>query len=156
MTKPVFRLAYGPKLRVMLVCEGKGRTKQSFKGECDINNIMAKFQRTGALDWKSRYEPQYADVTGIEFQAAQDLVAGARSMFEELPSSVRSRFENDPAKFLAYANDPANGEGMIEMGLATRKAVQATPLPALPAKPVVEAPQGPAGAPSGAPVAAKP
>jgi len=30
------------------------------------------------------------------------------------------RFENDPAKFLEFVNDPKNDEDLIKMGLATK------------------------------------
>ena len=41
-------------------------TKQSFKDECDINKIMAKFQKTGALNHYAKHAPQYGDASGIE------------------------------------------------------------------------------------------
>jgi len=42
---PRFVTAYGPKARLRHVTPpGVGRTKQSFKDECDINNIMKRFQ----------------------------------------------------------------------------------------------------------------
>jgi len=118
----VFRTAYGPKARVAVVFpEGTGRTRQSFKAECDINNIMAKFMKTGVLEFTNRNEPRYADVTGIQYQAAMELVASARSMFEELPSALRARFENEPSKFLDFVQDEANAEELVKLGLAKSK-----------------------------------
>lgn len=109
--------AYGPKLSSALTCPETGRTKQSFKAECDINNIMAKYQKTGVLDFARKNEPRYGDCVGAEFNSAMLLVAGAQSMFQQLPSSTRAYFKNDPAAFLDFVDDPKNYDEMARMGL---------------------------------------
>lgn len=109
--------AYGPKQKMSLAFPDTGRTKQSFKAECDINNIMAKYQKTGVLDFARKNEPRYGDCIGAEYNAAMLVVAGARSMFEGLPSSTRAFFDNDPALFLDFVDDPANYSKMAAMGL---------------------------------------
>jgi phage internal scaffolding protein len=38
-------------------------------------------------------------------------------MFNDLPSSIRSRFGNDPAAFLDFVNDEGNADEMIKLGL---------------------------------------
>lgn len=90
---------------------------QEFKEECDINNIMAKFQRTGALEWAQKYDPAYLDVAGFSFQAAQDTILMAQTMFDDLPSTVRDRFGNDPAAFLDFMHDASNRDEMMRLGL---------------------------------------
>lgn len=127
------RTAYGPHLRIRQHFAPEGRTKQSFKAECDINNIMARYQRTGVLDFVAKHQGRYADVTGLEFQSAQDLIVGAKEMFMDLPSKVRSRFQNDAGQFLEFMSDPQNTEEAIKLGLAKRRPVEATPLPTPPA-----------------------
>lgn len=131
-----FRSAYGPKEPVQFFPSGKGRTKQSFKDECDINVIVSRFLKSGYLP-PAVQEPRFGDVTGLEFQSAMELIAGAESQFQALPSAVRSRFKNDPAAFLDFVGDPANGPELVEMGLATA--------PEAPVEPVapVEAPVAP-------------
>jgi len=94
---------------------------QSFKDECDINRIMAGYQRTGVATWLEQREGQYKDVTGLDFLLAMDTVVKAREMFDELPSSVRDKFYNDPALFLDFMHDPKNQDEMIALGLARRK-----------------------------------
>lgn len=113
-----FRTPYGPKLKQSITFQGPGKTKQSFKDECDINTIMARYQVSGLIDHFNPSQPQYLDCTGADYQLAMQTVASAMSMFQELPSSVRSRFENDPAKFLDFAQNPENLPEMAEMGLA--------------------------------------
>lgn len=139
-----FRSAYGPRLRVGLSCPELpyGRTKQSMKDECDINNIMKKFQTTGLVTFVNEHQPQYSDATSIEFQAAMELVAAADSMFEELPSTWRARFENDPAQFLRFVENPANRAEAIALGLIRP---EATPVAAPPGKSPVGASEAPAG-----------
>lgn len=122
-SNPRFRTAYGPRLRVPFATSGESRTKQSFKDECDINVIMRRYQQTGVLDHLAAGGPRYLDVTGLEYQSAMELVAAARTQFEELPSAVRAHFDNDPAAFLEYMEDPDPAE-LAELGLLTPEAVQ--------------------------------
>jgi phage internal scaffolding protein len=118
--KPIFRTAYGPKIKVQLNEFGPSRTKQEFAEECQINNIMAKFQKTGIIDHLNKYEGRYDEHSGHDYNESMNIIAQANTMFEELPSSIRSEFENNPAKFLDFTNNPENADRMIEMGLARR------------------------------------
>lgn len=128
-SKPNFFItAYGPKVKVSQhFPEGFGRTKQSFAAECDINNIMARYAKTGVLDFANQHAPQYADCTGIEFEAGMQTIAAAKSMFADLPAELRSRFENDPAQFLDFVNDDRNHEEAKELGLLRPEPAPATP-----------------------------
>lgn len=120
---PLFITAYGSKLVVdQDPGEGSG-AKQSFAAECDINNIMAKYQRTGVLEWLNKHEGRYGDAVGMDYAQAMATVAAAESMFEDLPSSMRQRFENDAGKFVQYLDDPRNDEEAIAWGLKIRKVV---------------------------------
>lgn len=132
--------AYSPKLRVQTDCSTGGRTKQSFKDECDINNIMARFKRTGVLDFAAKNEPRYGDCTGVDFAAAMNLVANANSMFQELPSHIRARFENDPYQFLNFVHDDRNMEEARELGLLSTPVPQGTPAQDPPVEPATDVP----------------
>lgn len=102
--------------------EGKfGRTKQSFKDECDINNIMSRFARTGVLDFAARNEPRYGDCTGLDFTESMQRVAAANTLFQELPAKLRDRFKNSPAEFLDFVQNDANREEAMELGLLRAK-----------------------------------
>lgn len=113
----IFRSAYSPKHRYSITFPEQGRTKQAFREECDINIIMARYIKTGVLDHTRAAVAQYLDVTGFEFEAAHQLVAGAKSMFFQLPSAIRTQFDNDPGKFLEFMENPANAAKATEMGL---------------------------------------
>lgn len=118
------------------------RTKQSHKDECDINNIMARYRRTGLIEAVNRNQPRYADVTGLEFRSAMEMVAQAQQLFEDMPSSVRKRFGNDPAAFLDFVNDPENRPEAVRLGLLKEDS------PSLPDRPASAPPKAdPAPAP---------
>jgi len=113
------RSAYGPKKRLGDIGDlGVSLTKQSFTKECDINNIMAKYQKTGAIDHVTKHEASYGFASSDDFQTSLEIVAKGRDMFNELPSSIRTKFENDPAKFLDFVQDNNNQAEMVELGLA--------------------------------------
>ena len=106
--------------RVQIMFPEETMTKQSFREECDINNIMAKFQVTGMATHINEHQPQYGFATSHQFFESMQIVAKANTMFEELPSSIRAKFRNDPAQFLDFVQDPNNAEELREMGLAKR------------------------------------
>lgn len=108
------------------VSEESPGAMQEFKDQCDINNIMARFQRSGALDWANKHEGTFADVTGYGFQSAMDTIQRAQQLFDDLPSSVRDRFHNDPSSFLDFIHNPNNHEEATRLGL-TREAMPIIP-----------------------------
>jgi len=127
--------AYGQKISVGIVFTDKSLTKQSFTKECDINNIMKKYQKTGAMDHVNKHEASYGYATSDDFTASMAIVAKGQTMFEELPSSIRTKFENDPAKFLDFVQDKNNIKEMQELGLATKNDKTTTePEPIIPAE----------------------
>jgi len=72
-------------------------------------------------DWSSDVAlPIYGYATSDDFTASMEIVARGQTMFEELPSSIRTRFENDPAKFLDFVQDEENKEEMQELGLLNK------------------------------------
>jgi len=120
-------------------------TEQSHKNDVDINYIVKKhgidmIQQTALL--KSA-EYQFDDVPGNDFQEAMLLVTKAQQTFDDLPSDIRKKFDNEPAKFLDFVQDPKNTDQMVEMGLAQRiptpQPVQVTITPA-PADPPADPP----------------
>lgn len=106
------------------------RTQQSFKDECDVNLIMKRFERTGVLDHLNVFEGSYGDFTELptSYHEAVNQVIAAQDMFMTIPARIRAMFDNDPGKFLAFAEDPENAERMIELGLARQAPGAAAPL----------------------------
>ena len=94
--------------RVRTPVIGVSLTEQHHKPHVDINNIMARYIKTGTLDHVRTYEGQYSELPEADFHDAATKVAEARSMFEELPSQMRKHFDNDPARFLAFCEHHEN------------------------------------------------
>ena len=100
--------------------EREDLTKQSFKEECDINLIMARYTETGIIDHVSQHGQQYGDVTSEDFLAAMQQITQANTMFEHLPAKARERFGNSPAAFLDYVNtidDDTPSRELVTLGL---------------------------------------
>lgn len=113
-----FRTRFSERPRVQVDFPERGRTKQAFKAECDINTIMKRYRETGLLPSSGR-TPRYGDFSGaMDFQEALHTVQLAQEQFDALPAQVRRRFHNDPVEFLAFAEDPRNAEELVKLGLA--------------------------------------
>ena len=122
--------AYHQHDRIMKMFDLPSRAKQSFKEECDINTIMAKYEKTGLIDHNARYRGEYADVTGaIELQEALQIVEDANDAFDSLTAKIRKRFDNSPEKFLTFVTNPENREAIREMGLMEPVTVAPVPKP---------------------------
>jgi len=86
---------------------------------------------TGEMPVLDDRAPQYLDVSsGFDFAAMQAQIIEAQSLFDDLPSTLRTRFSNDPAAFLAYCQDDANRPEMEMLGLLRKKPVPDTLPPA--------------------------
>lgn len=97
-------------------------TEQSHKDEVNINNIVKRhgidvIQKTNLL---RSVEFQYDDVSGNDFQEAMQIVAKAQQTFDAMPSQLRKEFDNNPAVFLDFVQNPDNVDKMVDMGLAER------------------------------------
>lgn len=116
-------------------------TKQSFREESEINNILAKYQKTGLIEHVAKHSPKYGELPDqAEFETAMNIIATANSMFEELPSSIRSRFENDAGQFLDFVSDENNIEELVTLGIldapeAPPEPLEPSPGPADPVTP---------------------
>lgn len=131
------RSRYSTPVRISITFpEDSPYTKQEFREECDINILMSRYEQTGQLPNINEAIPQYLEMTGADFQEHMEIIAGARTMFNELPSGIRNRFNNDPAYFLDFCHNPNNRLEMAEMGLLKPQSEWAIPYPtSLPSDP---------------------
>lgn len=107
--------------RVKLKC-GPGRTRQEFKDECDVNQILRKFAKTGLATHMAKGVPQYGDFSNVtDYQTAIEQIKDAELSFLELPANIRRYFDNNPAKLVQWMSDPENAQEAIDMGLASGK-----------------------------------
>lgn len=105
-------------------------TKQEFKPEVDINNIVKQFKphHMAAMLQANLLSGAYQDLPDdYDYQAALDLVRQAETAFMTVPAKIRDRFGQDPAAFLAFVSNPDNLDEVRQMGLA--KPLQEPPAP---------------------------
>lgn len=113
-----------------LICDpAEGRTRQEFADEVDVNQVMARFEKTGQLPNFVGSAPQYLDVSEVpDLITALNVVEAAKAAFMTLPAKTRAEFENDPVQFVAFAENPENLDRMREWGLAPPAAVPEPPM----------------------------
>jgi phage internal scaffolding protein len=134
---PTFRTAYdGLSDEVSnetgLLCLDKTLTQQQFAEESDINTIVNNFLRSGELP-DELSKPQFGDFTGVvdNYHDALNLVIAADDAFAALPAKIRARFDNDPAKYVDFFENPENHAEAIKLGLVDAPAPDIS-TPALP------------------------
>lgn len=97
---------------------GESRTKQAFKDESDINNILKRYNVTGVLPDQSRAAlAHFGDFTNVpSYDEALNTVIESQAAFMQLPAVMRQRFGNDPQHLLAFLSDENNREEAIKLG----------------------------------------
>lgn len=92
-------------------------TNQSDTLDSDINNIMARYLKTGLVP-QSLAKPFFGDASALpSFMEAQQILIDANLAFEALPAKIRDRFNNSPAKFLEFMGDEDNKSEALALGL---------------------------------------
>lgn len=98
------------------------RTQQHFKAECNINNILLKYQKTGIIEVPDK-DPIYGDFSNLpDYQDMQNAIIRANEAFMALPSNLRKRFDNNPAEFIKFVENAENREEAEKLGLLRPKA----------------------------------
>lgn len=105
--------------------KGDNSTQQQFKNECDINQILKKYQKTGAFNHANTHSPNYDFASALDFRESMEIVQNAQSMFQELPSSIRAKFHNNPEEFLDFTQNPENASEMVSLGLIPKEETKA-------------------------------
>lgn len=127
-------------IRVDADIHGPSKTRQEFSDECDVNKIMAHYDKTGVFPFKEAGPPVYYDFVGMpDLQDALGQLYQAEEAFMTLPAIVRKEFDNDPVRFVEYAQNPDNITRMREWGLADPEKTPDPPM-RVEVVPVVESP----------------
>jgi len=96
----------------------ESKTKQSFKKDADINNIISKYVKTGVPPAAGNRQPMYGDFSSeTDYRDVVDRIKAAEMEFSKLNSDVRKQFKNDPGNMIAFMADPNNAEECISLGL---------------------------------------
>lgn len=103
-------------------------TRQEFADECDINNLMAQYEKSGVISHVNKTPPQYLDLSETpDLQTAINIIRDAETAFMTLPAKTRAEFENNPVEFIKFAENPENLKQMQDWGLAPVPAPEAPP-----------------------------
>lgn len=94
------------------------RVEQAHKEEVNINNIVKRhgvdlIAKTAALQ-----QFTYDDNPNNDFQEMMNQMIKAEKTFSSVPSEIRKRFDNDPAKFMDFVLNQDNKETLQEWGMA--------------------------------------
>lgn len=104
----------------------EGKTVQEQRDDADINVIVKRFGLTGQLSQvrpKIPLEQDFRESGEFDLGAALRYVRAADAAFMSYPADVRGRFDNDPAKFCAFVEDPANKDECIRLGILAKDPV---------------------------------
>jgi phage internal scaffolding protein len=113
------------KKKIKLMFNDRSRTKQSMKDQCDINTIIAKYQKSKTLTHVNNIQGHFGDFTNVtDYQSACLAVQNAEDNFLQLPAMVRKKFENDPSQLLAFIADDKNYSEAQELGLIPKESRQ--------------------------------
>ncbi len=127
--------------RPVVSCDPELGAKQSFKDECDINNIVRKYQQSGMVSHVAQNAGRFADVSEVgSYAESIQRVRDTHGFFMGLAPGLRAEFDNDAAVFLDFISDPANTAEIDEMGLGEVIEVAPEEPPVAPVAPVVAAP----------------
>lgn len=115
-------LAQKVRERVQILCNDEPRTQQQFKDQCDINKIVARFTRDNGIDASQLVGfpagGMFGDFTDVpDLRTMHERLAKAEAAFYTFPSKIRSKFDNDPLRFIEWFDDPKNDGEKRELGL---------------------------------------
>lgn len=109
--------------RVQTINHLPSMTKQGDKAAADINNILKNAKATGLIPTRN-VEPIEGELPEVDsFHDAMNTVVEAQSAFDALPSDLKQKFGNDPAKYLEFVGEKnedgslKNTDELVKMGL---------------------------------------
>lgn len=134
-----YQINYQPTARVQIdFSQEPILVKQAMRDECDVNGIMKKFIKTGLIEHVNNHHGDYGNFIGFEdYHSSMNRIRAAEHAFMSIPAGIRAKFDNDPSKFLLFAQDDGNEDEMIAMGLASARPSEA---PGEPEKDAAEEP----------------
>ena len=109
-----FKTAYSKRVpsKTNITEFGDSLTVQEQKEATDINNIVARFAKTGLIEHVNENEPQYGEFANYDYAEAMRTTARIQSSFNELPAEVRKQFDNNPSEWIEHLANPANIDDM--------------------------------------------
>lgn len=117
-------------------------TMQQFAQEADINFLIDRYKKTGSyynplsVSGTPRM-PMFEDISDLpDVPQAVGVINEVSEYFAALPATVRAEFDNSIATFVAFAQNPANYDKCVALGVFPRATIGAPeggdgPAPAL-------------------------
>jgi phage internal scaffolding protein len=104
-----------------LSCQEPTRAQQHHKSECDINEILRRFGKTGQMPVNA-IKGTFGDFSNaVDYHTAMNALIASESEFDALPSNIRKRFDNDPYELVKFIENPENFNEGVELGLFAPK-----------------------------------
>ena len=91
------------------------KVQEQFAYDCDINNIVAGM--TSPMPIRQPVSDEVRKFSPDMYEQALLIKAKAENAFMELPSEVRTFFENNPKNMLEFISKPENKAKCVELGL---------------------------------------
>lgn len=108
---------YSDRVRSSVRFTQPSKVQKQFAEQCSTEHIVEKFLRGEPVATASK-PAVYADLTQVpDFESLQDRLAVLNNWFNDLPSEVRSEFDNDPQKALEELTKPDRMSDAVELGL---------------------------------------
>lgn len=114
--KVIARSQYNSDRVACVVETSNDHAQQHFAAECNINNIIARYFKTGELPLNKR-EPVYIEVPSMEYKTMCDLVRNLTSAYDSLPRKLRDEI-GGAANFVEFVLDSDHVDILVEHGLA--------------------------------------
>ena len=120
-----FKTPYNGRVACSFETTGESMTQEHFREETEILNIIRRHDRNGVIDHINKGSAIYGDFSEItDYRDMIHKLREADSAFAQVPSDIRKRFENDPAKFFNFVTDPNNHAQLADMGLVMKKELE--------------------------------
>jgi hypothetical protein len=106
---PKIRSAYdGSRLKVISLIDTPSATNEELAQFTDLNNILNKYGTQSVIDAHEKWQGNYGDVSGADYQEHMTQIAKANEMWNDFPAKTKAKFGGDIIKFLDYLAIPDN------------------------------------------------
>lgn len=107
----------------------EGRTEQSHVPDTDINIIMKRALRGETTPYLRDTPELFGTHNSLDMFEAHNIIREGETMFADLPSTIRNRFNNNIGEFLDFIQDDENMLEASELGLIPKPKQKGEPIP---------------------------
>ena len=104
--------------KVVTEINSPSMTEQQHLDTVSIHRIMERYRKAGVVDHVNRYQGEYMTFLGsTDLKENMDKMIEAQELFDSVPSGIRADFNNSPAEFIDFMQDPKNRKAIEQYGL---------------------------------------